>query len=328
MQNKFLFAGSFNPYTIGHHSVYENATNILQNDTIIVGIVQNQNKTTINPQLLKWRMSPAFHGFMSTNVKVVNHRMLADYANEIGGATLIRSLRNSVDLVQETDLATWNKEFGVDTVFIPSDKELDHVSSSAIREIHSLGKNMKKYFVNETQYKRYVGYKPKRIIVVGRMGSGKSSFIDDTFDYTPSFDLDKFVAERVKPDTRQTFQEFFNETPLGDISATWEHSYMTPYKNEVVGIIDQIFETHKDTFTVFEVSAFTSYKELEKYYASSVIIYVDNYDNGKTRTIDTDFMVKCQQLQTIPSTVDFVINKNNGKLDDVISDITRLTGCS
>ena len=327
MQNKFLFAGSFNPYTIGHHSVYENATEILSHSQVIVGVIQNPNKTEINPQLLKWRMNPAFHGFMSTNVKVVPNQMLADYANNID-ATLIRSLRNSVDLVQETDLATWNKEYGVDTIFIPSDKELDHVSSSAIREIHSLGKNMNKYFVNETQYKRYVGYKPKRMIVVGRMGSGKSSFIDDTFEYTPSFDLDKLVAERVKPATRQTFQKFFNETPLGDISAAWDHSYMTPYKDEVVGIIDEIFETHKDKFPVFEVSAFTSYKELEKYYASSVIIYVDNYDNGKARTMDLDFMVKCQQLQTIPSTVDFVINKKNGKLDDVIRDITKLTGCS
>ena len=195
MHDKFLFAGSFNPYTIGHHSVYETAVNTLHNNTIIVGVAQNPNKKGINPQLLKWRMNPAFPYFMSTNVKVVDEPMLADYAIKTGVHTLIRSLRNSIDLVHETDLAVWNKDFGVETIYVPSEKSFDHVSSSAIREIHGLGKDMRDFFVNDIQYNRYKNKKPERIIVVGRMGSGKSSFIKDNFlAFQGTVDMDALVA--------------------------------------------------------------------------------------------------------------------------------------
>lgn len=324
MEKKFLFAGSFNPYTIGHHSVYENAQNILNDSVIIVGIAQNPNKKDLIPQLLKWRMNPAFPYFMSTNVKVVDKPMLADYANENGCSTLIRSLRNSVDLIQETDLATWNKEFGVDTVFIPSDKELDHVSSSAIREIDSLGKDMSKYFVNDIQYKRYKNKKPKRIIVCGRMGSGKSSFIKDKFKNYTVFDMDKVVAQQVQDGTRSVFKTFFEHTQTENISSEWDHPSLVPYKQEVVDVIENMFDEYTNEMTVFEVSAFTAYEQLEKYYEDSIIIYVQHYENGKQREVDLDFMVKTMQLQHIPKVTDFIIDDENGKLPMVLHDINEL----
>ena len=328
MSNKFLFAGTFNPYTIGHHSVYETASTVLTPNEVVLGIAQNPNKPGIEPQLLKWRMNPAFPGITSTSVKVVTEPLLAHYASSIGAKALIRSLRNSIDLVHETDQATWNKEFGIDTIYVPSDKDLDHVSSSAVRELYSLGRDMRDYFVNDIHYNRYVECVPTRIIVTGKMGSGKSSYIKDYLHRYEVVDLDKVVKERLDPKHSETFRRFFADRDISEIRHDWfsrcsdEHLWMA--QRAVIDIVKE--ELDKEyPMRVYEASAFTAYSPmLDAYLDDSIFVYVDKYDNGKQRDIDETFMRKTHELQTYPEVIDYVINLDNGKFGEVTGDIMRL----
>jgi len=57
---------------------------------------------------------------------------------------------------------------------------------------------MRDYFVDDIQYNRYIECAPKRIIVVGKMGSGKSSYIRDYLHRYESVDLDKLDPTYIK----------------------------------------------------------------------------------------------------------------------------------
>lgn len=314
MNNKLLFAGSFNPYTIGHHSVRTNAESMLLETEVHVGITQNPNKPGMNGEQLKWVTNAAFPGFESEKVKVIPHELVAEYAINNGYDGLVRSLRNSIDLVQEVDLATWNKSLGIPTMFIPSDRGLDHISSSAIREIASFGKDMSQYFINDMHYKRWVNGKPKRIIVTGQMGAGKSSFIDEIDCGHVSIDMDARVKDKMKEGTAEKFRSFFNDTMTKDIRRQWDQPHMFDVKSEVEQIIfDELQFRYNE---IVEISAFTSYN-LDKLYEDSVIVYVNKFENGKKREIDSDLQRKALQLQTPPKYVDFVVNQDNAQ--DVIT---------
>jgi pantetheine-phosphate adenylyltransferase len=315
----YLFPGSFNPYTIGHHSVYNNAEESLD-DRVYIGITQNKNKPEQNAYLNKWITNAAFDGLDSNKVKVVdNNTLIAEYARNKNYSALIRSLRNSIDLVQEIDMATWNKDFDMPTVFIPASNDLDHISSSAIREIASYNKDMSKYFVNQLQYKRWMIKKPKRVIVTGRMGAGKSSFIEDLKDYALDglqpphqrnvfLDMDAYVKEKMKAGTAETFKRFFEDTDTQEIRQKWNHSSLDGVKREVTDII---LNRIKGSYGVFEVSALTSY-ELEELYEDSIIVFIQNYHNGKQRDINTEMMLKFLHIQDIPKVVDFYIDDRMG----------------
>lgn len=340
---KVMFAGSFNPYTIGHHSVYQNAVNIFGDQNVHIGIAQNPSKPDQNPQLLKWMTNPVFPDFNSSAIKVLDKPMLVDYMNQNGYGVLVRSVRNAIDLVSELDMATWNKKFGgVQSVFIPAEKELEHVSSSAVRSIEALGQPMNDYLVNDIQYKRWKARKPKRVIVTGRMGSGKSSFLKDyedqfiiripngrfPFRELDIYDMDEVVKQRMCETTSRIFQYFFDTTPAHDISYQWmelpkSDKSFARAKDEVLGIIKDCLTEFSYTHGVYEISAFTAYN-LEEFYNDSIIVYVDNYDNGKIRKIDQRFRAKATELNTIPKVIDFVIDQKKGNVDEIVGQITDL----
>lgn len=332
---KVLFAGSFNPYTIGHHSVYENACQIFDNDVVHIGITQNPNKNEINPHAIKWITNAAFRSFESKNVVIVDEPLLVNFATNHNYKCLVRSFRNSIDLVQEESLATWNKTLsGISTVYVPLDKCLDHVSSSAIRSIESLGESMIDYFVNPFHYQRWITKKPKRVIVTGRIGSGKSSFLEDydsefyQYFYSPIVDMDQVVKNKMTDETSEVFRKFFEQTPIDLFRAHWEtRPILDKPKGEVETIINDALDWG-GAKGVYEISAFTSY-ELEHYYSDSIIVYVNNYDNGKQREIDHQHMLKSLQLQDVPHIVDFVIDlaaQGKDGVDAVVNNIIATLG--
>lgn len=303
--------------------MFENACKVFDNDVVHIGITKNPDKKDMNAHVIKWQTNPAFPYFDSANVKIVDKPLLVDYAGDNGYKCLVRSFRNSIDLVQEESLATWNKSLsGIPTVFVPLDKCLDHVSSSAVRSIDALGQNMSDYLVNEFQYERWKTKKPRRVIVTGRIGSGKSSFLDDFEDsFTVKVkgntgerhrnleivDMDQVVKQRISPESAEVFKNFFEQTDRDVILAHWvSRPILDAPKDEVVRIIDDELDW-RYTRGVYEISAFANY-DLEHYYSDSIIVYVQNYDNGKDREIDHEFMLKALNMHQTPKVIDFVVD--------------------
>lgn len=136
---KALFAGSFDPFTIGHKSIVDRALSLF--DQVIVAFGVNVNKKTFMP--LEERMARVREVYKDTErVKVVCYEGLtADFAREMNACCLVRGVRNAVDYEYEKTIAEVNQRLtGMETVLLIADAEKGYVSSSLVREFAQFGK--------------------------------------------------------------------------------------------------------------------------------------------------------------------------------------------
>lgn len=146
---KGFYAGSFDPFTIGHLSVVQRSSNMF--DEVVVGIgVNPDKKRRFDVEKMKEAMQQIIQRYNLTNVSIICYsKMTADVARENGATFLIRGLRNGGDYEQEENLALINEEVsGYDTVFVRAGK-LGYVSSSMVMELLKYGKDVSKYLPEE-----------------------------------------------------------------------------------------------------------------------------------------------------------------------------------
>ena len=144
---KAFYAGSFDPFTIGHLSIARKALDLF--DSLIIGIGYNESKK--NEHSIEERIKHIRKLFAGQkNVTVFAYEGLtAEVAKENGAGVLVRGVRNSIDFEKEHELASINqKVFGMPTVMIPSDPELSYVSSSMVRELRHFGHNASAFIAN------------------------------------------------------------------------------------------------------------------------------------------------------------------------------------
>ncbi|MCH2139535.1 MAG: pantetheine-phosphate adenylyltransferase [Phycisphaerales bacterium] len=145
-----LYAGSFDPPTLGHLDVIARARRIF--DRIIVGIGENPDKRhMLSPhdrkallqQMVEERVAADPDG---AQVDVETYSGLTvDYAQAIGAAVLLRGIRNVTDLASECQLAIANRQVAdIESVFIITDERYGFTSSSLIRQIVELGGDVDK----------------------------------------------------------------------------------------------------------------------------------------------------------------------------------------
>lgn len=132
-----IYAGSFNPWHKGHQYVYDEGRKIFD-DVLIV--------KAINPIKITLKQ------FQSDNIPKHVHlpqgQALGVYAAEREIEFFIRGIRNTSDYDYEFKMAVLNKEkFGIQTVFIPCDPKLSHINSSMLRELNSLGIDVREYLI-------------------------------------------------------------------------------------------------------------------------------------------------------------------------------------
>lgn len=131
---KALFAGSFDPFTIGHLSIVESALRIFPHVVVAIGVNEHK-RSEWSPETRLKAISELFAG--NPKVTVTSYSGLTyKFAHEIGAGVLIRSIRNVADYEYEKPLADANKNIGgIDTVFLPCRPEFSYISSSLVREL-------------------------------------------------------------------------------------------------------------------------------------------------------------------------------------------------
>lgn len=141
---KALYAGSFDPFTIGHEYVARRALDMFEG--LIIGVGFNESKRSERgvEERIK-HIRDIFAG--EEKVTVVGYEGLtAEAANDLGAGVLVRGVRNAIDFTKEKELADINlKVFGMPTVMIPSAPELTYVSSSMVRELQHFGMDTEKF---------------------------------------------------------------------------------------------------------------------------------------------------------------------------------------
>ena len=144
MKKIALFAGTFNPYTIGHHSIATRALAMF--DKIIIAIGHNSQKSS--PEDTEERVANIARIYADEpRVEVVAYEGLtSDFAKEQGACCLLRGVRSVKDFEYERDLADLNREIsGLETVILPCEPQYAAISSSAVRELMSYGKDVSKF---------------------------------------------------------------------------------------------------------------------------------------------------------------------------------------
>ena len=142
MEKKALFAGTFDPYTRGHHSIVTRALAMF--DKVVVAIGRNAAKSTICS--IDERMESIARLYADEpRVEVVTYEGLTtDYAREVGACCLLRGVRSVKDFEYERDLADVNMRMGgIETVILMSSPENAAISSSLVRELMAYGKDVK-----------------------------------------------------------------------------------------------------------------------------------------------------------------------------------------
>lgn len=132
---KAVFAGSFDPFTLGHLWVVEKALGLF--DELIILVAENVKKCacfSLEERLQLIRISTK----KMKNIQVDSFSGLTvDYLQKRQINFLIRGVRSGIDFEQNRDFAWINRNLypACETVFIASPPDLLNVSSSVVREL-------------------------------------------------------------------------------------------------------------------------------------------------------------------------------------------------
>ena len=141
MERTVLFAGTFDPYTRGHHALVERALAMF--DKVVVAVGRNLGKNCMFS--LEERVS-AIEKVYAGNDRVsvaVYDTLTMDFARSVGAVALLRGVRSMKDFEYERDIADINLRLGgMDTIMLISEPEYASVSSSVVRELIKYGKDV------------------------------------------------------------------------------------------------------------------------------------------------------------------------------------------
>ena len=137
-----FFAGSFNPFTRGHASIVERALPLF--DNIIIGIGVNAEKPGAagRADAACRRIAALYAANPRVRVEVYSG-LTVDAAKAFGANVLLRGVRSEADYEYERSLADLNRRLsGIETLLLFSLPELEYISSSAVRELASYGRDV------------------------------------------------------------------------------------------------------------------------------------------------------------------------------------------
>ena len=131
--------GSFDPVTTGHLDVIRRASKIF--DHVVVAVGSNRRKEARLPAVERARLLEKVTADMDTVSVEVMEGLLVDFARERGAQAIVKGLRAVSDFESEFEQAQLNRTMfpELETVFIMASAEHSFLSSSAVREIASLG---------------------------------------------------------------------------------------------------------------------------------------------------------------------------------------------
>ncbi len=144
-----IYAGSFDPITLGHLDIILRASRIV--DKLIIAVLNNSAKTPLfSVEERKELIQKATQGI--PNVEVMSFSGLTvDFAKEQKAKILVRGLRAVTDFEYELQIAQMNHKLNpeIDTIFLTTSVEYSYLSSSIVKEIASYGGDISKFVPQE-----------------------------------------------------------------------------------------------------------------------------------------------------------------------------------
>lgn len=144
-ERKALYAGSFDPYTNGHHAIVRKAAALFDRVDVLIG-VNTAKRRRFDPQAMAQAIEAALRTDGIEHVNVVLHDgLVADYCAARGIRWYVRGLRSAMDYAYEENSAQVNRLInpGLETIYLRADEVA--ISSSMVRELLAFGKDVSPY---------------------------------------------------------------------------------------------------------------------------------------------------------------------------------------
>lgn len=137
-----VYAGSFDPVTCGHLDIIRRSARLFGGVRVVV-CVNGSKKPLFSLAERAELLRQATADIAGVEV-CVHEGLLVDYLQENGLTTLIRGIRSPADVQAEDDYAQINRLLmeEIEVVWLPAAAQWRHISSSAVREIFSYGKEL------------------------------------------------------------------------------------------------------------------------------------------------------------------------------------------
>ena len=145
MKKKAVYAGTFDPMTLGHLDVVARAAKIFPD--LVVAVAAVTGKNTQFSQAERVELVTAAVGDLETVQVVPFDGLLVEYAREIGASVLIRGLRAFSDFEYEFQMALTNRRLAPDleTLFLMPKQETSYLSSTNIKQVAAFGGDVSQF---------------------------------------------------------------------------------------------------------------------------------------------------------------------------------------
>ena len=151
---KVLYPGSFDPITKGHMNIVEQASELF--DEVIIAILQNPKKNPMFTIQERLEMISELYKHYNNIKVVIGSGATVDIAILNDCKAIVRGLRSLTDYDYEVQMQQINKDISnnqVNTICLFADKEYQFISSSMVKEVLSLNKDISSYVDKSVQRK-------------------------------------------------------------------------------------------------------------------------------------------------------------------------------
>ena len=129
-----IYAGSFDPPTVGHLWMIEHAANLCDELIVALGVNPEKRSTfTVDERVAMLRSCTA--GFKTVRVETFTNQYLINYARKQKASFIVRGIRSETDYEYERVMRNINGDLdpAVTTIFLMPPRDIAEVSSSMVK---------------------------------------------------------------------------------------------------------------------------------------------------------------------------------------------------
>ncbi len=143
-----LYAGTFDPLTLGHLDIIGRACQLF--DRLVIGVSINRDKSPLFDLDERVEMVRIECAGLTRVTEVVVHpfeNLLVDCARDVGAKVIVRGLRAVADFEYEYQMVGMNRvmDDAIETVFLMADLKYQPIASKLVKEIALLGGDVSKF---------------------------------------------------------------------------------------------------------------------------------------------------------------------------------------
>lgn len=144
MEKIAVFPGSFDPFTVGHKAILDMALPLFDKIIVAVGVNSSKKYFFNTPKRVR-AIANLYAGNPKITVETYDS-LTVDFCKKRNATVILRGLRNTTDFEYEKTMAQTNQALsGIETIFLMTPSEYEHVSSSIVRELLAYGADASKF---------------------------------------------------------------------------------------------------------------------------------------------------------------------------------------